>query len=92
MEHQRSGQLHWDTTHASLPGWLLFLAARPGATPTMLSAFETHLPRDASPAEVARLIAEMLRRETGHLPQQVQFTQIADGPVYHFVATDEGPA
>jgi hypothetical protein len=54
--------------------------------------YDTSLPRDASPAEVARLTGEMLSRETGHLPQQVQFTQIEKGPVYYFVATCEGPA
>ena len=92
MEHQISGRLHWDTTHASMPGWLLFLDGRPGDTPTMLPGFDTHLPRYASHAEVARLIGEMLQRETGRLPQQVQFTHIEDGPVYYFVATYEGSA
>ena len=33
MEHQRSGRLHWDTTHAATPGWLLFLDGQPGDTP-----------------------------------------------------------
>jgi len=92
MEHQRSGRLCWDTTHAATPGWLLFLDGRPGDALTMLPGFETRLPRDASHAEVAHLIGEMLRRETRHLPAQVQFTQIEDGPVYYFVATYEGPA
>ena len=92
MAHQISGRLHWDTTHAATPGWLLFLDGLPGEIPTMLSGFETGLPRDASHAEVARLIGAMLQRETGHLPLQVECTQIADGPVYHFVATYEGPA
>jgi len=76
MEHPISGRLSWDTTHAATPGWLLFLDGRPGDTPTMLPGFETRLPRDASHAEVAHLIGEMLRRETGHLLWQVQFTQI----------------
>jgi hypothetical protein len=58
----------------------------------MLSGFEPSLPRDASHAEVTRLIGAMLQRETGHLPLQVQFTQVEDGPVYYFVATYEGPA
>jgi hypothetical protein len=92
MEHHRSGRLRWDTTRAATPGWLLFLAERPGDTPTMRSAFDTHLPRDASHAEVARLIREMLQRDTGELPLQVQVTEVEDGPVYHFVATYEGPA
>jgi hypothetical protein len=92
MARQISGRLHWDTTHAATPGWLLFLEGLPGDAPTMLSGFEPSLPRDASHAEVTRLIGAMLQRETGHLPLQVEFTQIADGPVYHFVATYEGPA
>ena len=92
MEHPISGRLYWDTTHAATPGWLLFLEGRPGDTPTMLPGFETRLPRDASHAEVAHLIGEMLRRETGHVLWQVQFTQIEDGPVYYFVAAYEGPA
>jgi hypothetical protein len=89
MEHL-SGRLYWDTTHAATPGWLLFLEEHPGATPTMRPWLETSLPRDASHAEVAHLIGEMLRRETGHLLWQVQFTQIEDGPVYNFVATSGG--
>ena len=92
MDHHLSGRLHWNTTHAATPGWLLFLEGLPGDAPTMLPGFETSLPRDASHAEVARLIGEMLHRETGHRPQHVQFTQIKAGPVYYFVATDEGPA
>ncbi len=92
MEHQRSGRLHWDTTHAATPGWMLFLTGRPGDAPTMLPGYDTSLPRDASHAEVARLIGEMLSRETGHLPQQVQVTPMAEGPGYSFVATYEGPA
>ena len=92
MEHPLSGRLHWDTTHAATPGWLLFLDGLPGDTPTMLPGFESSLPRDASHAEVVHLIGAMLCRETGHLPQQVQCTQIEDGPVYAFVATYEGPA
>jgi hypothetical protein len=92
MAHHISGRLHWDTTHAATPGWLLFLDGLPGEAPTMLPEFETSLPREASQAEVARLIEAMLSRATGHLPQQVQVTQIEDGPVYAFVATYEGPA
>ncbi len=92
MEHQSSGSLHWDTTHAATPGWLLFLDGLAGDTPTMLPGFDTSLSRDASYAGVAHLIGEMLRRETGHLLWQVQFTQIEDGPGYHFIATHQGPA
>ena len=92
MAQQRSGRLRWDTTKAAQPGWLLFLDGQPGDAPTMLPAFETRVPREASHAAVARLIAAMLQRETGHPPQRVQFTQIAAGPVYYFVATDERPA
>jgi len=92
MEHQRSGRLRWDTTKAAQPGWLLFLDGQPGEAPTMLPGFETRVPRGARHAEVARLIAAMLQRETGHQPQRVQFTQIEPGPVYYFVATDESPA
>jgi hypothetical protein len=92
MEHQISGRLHWETTHAAMPGWLLFLDGQPGDVPTMLPGFETSLPRDASPAELVRLIGEMLSRETGHLPQQVQVTPMEKGAGYYFVATDEGPA
>jgi hypothetical protein len=92
MEHHLSGRLHWDTTHAARPGWLLFLDGRPGDTPTMLPEFETSLPRDASHAEVTRLIGEMLRRAIGHLPQQMQVTPLEDGTGYAFVATYEGSA
>ena len=92
MDHQRSGRLRWDTTKAATPGWLLFLDGLPGDAPRMLSEYETSLPRDASQAEVARLIGEMLARETGPLPQQVQVTQIEAGPVYSFVATYAEPA
>src|SRR6516165_708221 len=91
MEYQMSGRLRWDTTKAAQPGWLLFLDGQPGDAPTMLPGFETRVPREASHAEVARLIAAMLQRETGHQPQRVQFTQIEAGPVYYFVATDEEP-
>ena len=77
MAHHISGRLHWDTTHAATPGWLLFLDG---------------LPREASHADVARLTEDMLSRETGHRPHQVQVTQVEDGPVYAFVATYEGPA
>jgi len=91
-EHQISGRLRWDTTKAAQPGWLLFLDGQPGDAPTMLPGFETSVPREASHAEVARLIAAMLQRETGHQPQRVQFTQIETGPVYYFVAMDERSA
>src|SRR5262249_2007173 len=79
MEPQSSGRLHWDTTHAATPGWLLFLDGQPGDAPTMLPGFETSLPRDASHTEVAHLIGEMLARKTGHRPQQVQVTPMEDG-------------
>ena len=92
MEHQSSGRLHWDTTHAATPGWLLFIDGRPGDAPTMLSVYDTSLPRDASHNEIAGLIGDMLQRETGQLPQQVQCTQIEEGTVYSFVATYEDPA
>ncbi len=91
MEHQRSGRLHWDTTHAAMPGWLLFLDGQPGDAPIMLPEYDTSLPRDASHAEVARLIGEMLQRETGQLPRQVQVTPIEVGTGYAFVATYEDP-
>ncbi len=92
MAYQRSGRLRWDTTHAATPGWLLFLEERPGDAPTMLPEFETSLPREASQAEVVRLIQAMLSRATGQRPQEVQVTQVEDGPVSAFVAPDEGPA
>ena len=41
---------------------------------------------------VARLIGEMLQRDTGHLPRQVQVIPLEDGTGYAFVATYEGPA
>ena len=66
MEHAISGRLHWDTTHAATPRWMLFIDERPGDAPTMLPGYDTRLPREASHAEVARLIGEMLYRETGH--------------------------
>ena len=91
MAHHRSGRLRWDTTKAAQPGWLLFLDGQPGDAPIMLPAFETSVPCEASHAEVARLIAAMLQRETGHQPQRVQFTQIEAGPVSYFVAMDEEP-
>jgi hypothetical protein len=92
MEHQRSGRLHWDTTHAATPGWMLLLDGRPDDAPMMLPGHDTSLPRDASQAELGRLIGEMLSREIGHLPQQVQVTPMEEGSGYYFVATDEGPA
>jgi hypothetical protein len=58
----------------------------------MLTGFETRVPRDASHAEVVHLIGEMLSRETGHLPLEVQVTPLEDGTGYAFVATYEGPA
>ncbi len=91
MTHQRSGRLRWDTTHAATPGWLLFLDGQPGEAPTMLPEFETSLPREASQAEVARLIEDMLFRATGQRPQQVQVTQSEDGLASTFIATYEGP-
>ena len=51
MEHQRTGRLHWDTTHAATPGWLLFLEAQPEDLLTMRPWLETRLPADASTAE-----------------------------------------
>ena len=66
MAHHRSRRLYEDTTPAATPGWRRFRAGRPGDTPTMLPEFATNLPRAASHAEVARLIGEMLQRETGH--------------------------
>jgi hypothetical protein len=92
MEHQIRGRLHWDTTHAATPGWLLFLDGQPGDAPTMLPGFETSLPRDASHAELVHLIGTMLSRETGHLLGEVQVTPMQEGSGYYFVATDEGPA
>jgi hypothetical protein len=92
VDHHLSGRLHWDTTHAATPGWLLFLDGLPGDAPTMLTGFETRLPREASHAEVVGLIGEMLSRETRHPPQQVQVTPLEDGTGYAFVATYEGSA
>jgi hypothetical protein len=91
MEHQTSGRLHWDTTHAATPGWLLFIDGRPGDVPTMLPVYDTSLPREARHSELADLIGEMLQRATGQRPHQVQFTQIEEGNVYYFVATYEDP-
>ena len=92
MEHAISGQLHWDTAHAATPRWMLFMDERPGDVPTMLPGYDTHLPRDASHAEVARHIGEMLYRETGYRAPQVQITPIEEGIDYTFVAIDAGPA
>ena len=92
MAHQRTGRLHWDTTHAATPGWLLFLEAQPEDLLTMRPWVETRLPADASPAEGTHLIGELLPRETGHRPAQVQLTQRADGPGSAFVATFEDAA
>ena len=92
MDHHLSGRLHWNTTHAATPGWLLFLEGLPGDAPTMLPGFETSLPRNASHAEIVHLIGEMLQRETGHLPLQVHVTPLEDSTGYEFVATYEGPA
>jgi hypothetical protein len=36
MAHTISGRLHWDTTHAATPRWMLFIDKRPGDAPTML--------------------------------------------------------
>ena len=87
MTRHISGRLHWDTTHLATPAWMLFLNGQPGTAPTMLPVFDTSQPREASSAAVAHLIEQMLRRETGHLPQQVQVTTLADGSGYAFVAT-----
>ena len=92
MDHHLSGRLHWNTTHAATPGWLLFLEGLPGDAPTMLPGFATRLPRNASHAEIVHLIGEMLQRETGYPPLQVQVTPLEDGTGYAFVATYEGPA
>jgi hypothetical protein len=91
MEHQMSGRLRWDTTKAATPGWLLFIDGRPGDAPMMLSVYDTNTPQQASHSALARLIAEMLQRETGQLPSQVQFTREEEGPVYYFVATYADP-
>jgi hypothetical protein len=92
VDHHLSGRLHWDTTHAATPGWLLFLDRLPRAPPTMLTGFATSLPREASHAEIVHLIGEMLSRETGHLPLEVQVTPLEASTGYAFVATYEGPA
>jgi len=87
MTHHISGRLHWDTTHLATPAWMLFLDGQPGTAPTMLPGFDTSQPREASPAAVAQLIGQMLRRDTGHRPQQVHVTSLEDGRGYAFVAT-----
>ena len=92
MDHHLRGRLHWDTTHAATPGWLLFLEQLPGDAPTMLTGFATDAPREASHTEVVHLIGEMLYRETGALPLEVQVTPLEDGTGYAFIATYEGPA
>lgn len=92
MEHAISGRLHWDTTHAATPRWMLFIEEHPGDALMMLPGYDTRLPRDASHAEVARLIGEMLYRETGQRAQQVQITPIEEGTGYAFVAMDTEPA
>ena len=92
MDRHLSGRLHWETTHAATPGWLLFLDRLPGDTPTMLTGLATDAPREVSHTQVVHLIGEMLRRETGHLPLEVQVTPLEDGTGYAFVATYEGPA
>ena len=79
MEHQLSGRLHWDTTHAATPGWILFLDEQPGNVPRMLPGFEPSLPREASHTEVTHLIGDMLQptyvafrmqgKESGALPK-----------------------
>jgi hypothetical protein len=89
MEHQITGRLHWDTTHAATPGWLLFLNGQSEDILAMRPWLDTSLPSDASAAEITHLIGELLQRETGHLPAQVQLTECADGPGYTFVATYE---
>jgi hypothetical protein len=92
MERQITGRLRWDTTHAATPGWLLFLHGQPEDILTMRPWLDTSLPADASAAEITHLIGELLQRDTGHLPAQVQLTQRADGPGYTFVATFEEAA
>jgi hypothetical protein len=92
MAQQRTGRLHWDTTHAATPGWLLFLEGQPEDLLTMRPWLDTSLPADASAAAITHLIGELLHRDTGHLPAQVQLTQRTDGPGYTFVATFEDAA
>jgi len=92
MVHQITGRLRWDTTHAATPGWLLFLEGQPADLLTMRPWLETHLPAEASAADITHLIGELLHRDTGQLPAQVQLTQRADGPVSTFVATYEEAA
>ena len=92
MVHQLTGRLRWDTTHAATPGWLLFLEGQPEDLLTMRPWLETRLPAEASAADITHLIGELLHRDTGHLPVQVQLTQCTDGPVYTFVATYEDAA
>ena len=92
MAHQRTGRLHWDTTHAATPGWLLFLEGQPEDILTMRPWLDTSLPADASAAAITHLIGELLQRDTGHLLAQVQLTQRTDGPGYTFVATFEDAA
>ena len=92
MTHQISGRLCWDTTHAATAGWLLFLAGQPEDILTIRPWLDTSLPCDASAGEVKHLIGELLQRDTGSLPAQVQVTPREDGPVYAFVAMYEEPA
>jgi hypothetical protein len=92
MEHQITGRLRWDTTHAATPGWLLFLEGPPEDSLTMRPWLETSLPADASAAEVQHLLENLLQRDTGQRPAQVQLTQRTDGPGYMFVATYEDAA
>jgi hypothetical protein len=92
MVHQITGRLRWDTTHAATPGWLLFLEGQPEDLLTMRPWLETRLPAEASAADITHLIGELLHRDTGQLPAQVQLTQRADGPVYTFVAIYEDAA
>jgi hypothetical protein len=70
MEHQRTGRLYWDTTHAATPGWLLFLDAQPEDLLTMRPWLETRLPADAMPAAITHLLEELLQRDTGHRPAE----------------------
>ena len=72
MVHQITGRLRWDTTHAATPGWLLFLEGQPADLLTMRPWLETHLPAEASAADITHLIGELLHRDTGQLPAQVQ--------------------
>jgi hypothetical protein len=89
--HKRTTPLRYDPC-SDAEGGCSSLMSVPATPPTMLPGYDTRLPREASHAEVARLIGEMLSRETGHRAQQVQITPIEEGTGYKFVATEAGPA